>query len=66
MSYTHMCRRLTGKRKPKLWEPLLDPPPVLEHVSVILVSPRHPVSVGTVARACSSFECENLRIVDPR
>jgi tRNA C32,U32 (ribose-2'-O)-methylase TrmJ len=32
----------------------------------VLVSPKMPVSVGTVARACSCFECEDVRIVSPR
>lgn len=35
-------------------------------VTVVLVSPRRPVSVGTVARALSSFEVEDMRIVAPR
>jgi TrmH family RNA methyltransferase len=57
-----------GKRrtKQKFWTPSLDPPPLLTNVVVVLVSPRRPVSVGTVARALSCFECAELRIVDPR
>lgn len=33
---------------------------------MVLVSPKRPVSVGTVARALSCFECEDLRLVAPR
>lgn len=65
---TRPCRRsLTGRRKHRVWEPqLLDPPAALADVSVVLVSPKRPNSVGAVARAASSFECEDVRIVAPR
>ena len=60
-------RSLTGRRKHRLWEPVLsDPPPLLEGVSIVLVSPKRPISVGTVARSLAAFECEDLRIVAPR
>jgi hypothetical protein len=62
-------RALTGRRKQRLWEPateLLNPPPLLNDVAVVLVNPKRPVSIGAVARACSCFEVEDLRIVDPR
>lgn len=61
------CRSLQGRRKHRLWEPALrDPPPLLADVCVVLVSPKRPISVGTVARSLSCFECEDLRIVQPR
>lgn len=44
----------------------MDPPPLLADVAVVLVSPKRPISVGTVARALSCFECEDLRLVAPR
>lgn len=61
------CRALTQRRKGRrVWQPVLtDPPPLLQDVTIILVSPKRPVSVGTVARACACFECEDLRIVQP-
>ncbi|KAL6758974.1 hypothetical protein V8C86DRAFT_2585664, partial [Haematococcus lacustris] len=59
-------RAATGDRHHLFWEPQLDPPALLAHVCVVLVSPRRPVSVGTVSRACSCFECEDIRIVQPR
>lgn len=52
--------------KQQFWTPVLDPPPLLANVTVVLVSPRRPVSVGTVARALSCFEGQALRIVAPR
>eukprot|EP00200_Dunaliella_tertiolecta_P004582 CAMPEP_0202347334 /NCGR_PEP_ID=MMETSP1126-20121109/5738_1 /ASSEMBLY_ACC=CAM_ASM_000457 /TAXON_ID=3047 /ORGANISM="Dunaliella tertiolecta, Strain CCMP1320" /LENGTH=339 /DNA_ID=CAMNT_0048938865 /DNA_START=113 /DNA_END=1132 /DNA_ORIENTATION=- len=38
----------------------------VSQVTVVLVSPRRPVTAGTVARACSAFEVEDMRIVAPR
>lgn len=50
-----------------MWQPVLsDPPPLLADVAVVLVSPKRPISVGTVARSLGSFECMDLRIVQPR
>lgn len=44
----------------------LNPPPALEHVKVVLTSPKHPSNIGAVARVCENFECFRLAIVDPR
>ena len=46
--------------------PRLDPPPALAGVSVVLVAPLRPRTVGTVARLCSCFEALDLRLVAPR
>ncbi|EFJ45312.1 hypothetical protein VOLCADRAFT_106038 [Volvox carteri f. nagariensis] len=60
-------RTLTGNQSQLSWEgSLLEPPALLDGVTVVIISPRKPVTVGTVARACGSFECEDLRIVMPR
>jgi len=59
-------RSATGNREHQFWEPSLDPPALLDGVVVVLVSPRRPISVGTVARAASCFEVGSLRIVQPR
>ncbi len=45
---------------------MLDPPPALSDVAVVLLNPKRPNSVGAVARAANSFECEDIRIVQPR
>ena len=36
------------------------------NLRVILVEPNGPLNVGSVARLCSNFEVEELRIVSPR
>ena len=36
------------------------------NLKVILVEPRGPLNVGSVARLCSNFEVEELRIVSPK
>lgn len=61
-------RNTTGRVKHRLWAPhlSLDPPPLLVDVAVVLVSPKRPSSVGSVARALSCFECIDLRLVNPR
>ncbi|GLI59771.1 hypothetical protein VaNZ11_001734 [Volvox africanus] len=60
-------RTLTNHQSQISWsDSPLDPPALLGGVTVVIISPRKPVSVGTVARACGSFECEDLRIVMPR
>lgn len=59
-------RDATGRVKQKVWSPVLDPPPLLAQVSIILVSPKRPATLGTVARSCSCFEAEDIRIVEPR
>ncbi|KAG2446788.1 hypothetical protein HYH02_008348 [Chlamydomonas schloesseri] len=60
-------RSITGNRDHTAWDgSQLDPPALLSGVTVVIISPRKPVTVGTVARALGSFECEDLRIVMPR
>eukprot|EP00798_Chlamydomonas_sp_ICE-L_P015018 gene15018-21090_t len=59
-------REVTGSRRNQFWEPELDPPALLRGITVVLISPRRPSSVGTVSRALSCFEVEDLRIVQPR
>ena len=56
----------TGRKHHLVWAPELDPPLLLDSVAVVLVGPKKPVSCGTIARACSCFEVEDLRIVQPR
>jgi hypothetical protein len=46
--------------------PALDPPPRLAGVSVVLVEPLRPRTVGTVARVCACFEALDLHLVQPR
>ena len=36
------------------------------NLKIILVEPSGPLNVGSVARLCSNFEVEELRIVSPR
>ena len=36
------------------------------NLKVILVEPNGPLNVGSVARLCSNFEVEELRIVSPK
>ena len=55
-----------ASRKHQFWEPKLSPPPLLDGVVVVLVSPRRPVSLGTVSRAASCFEVSSIRVVQPR
>jgi tRNA G18 (ribose-2'-O)-methylase SpoU len=45
---------------------LQNPPAVLDDVTVVLVGTKKAGNVGAVARACGSFECEDLRVVSPR
>ena len=59
-------RAVTGSRKHQFWEPVLDPPGLLSGITVVLVSPRRPSTVGAVSRACSCFEVDDVRIVQPR
>jgi hypothetical protein len=60
-------RSATGRVHHAAWAPdTLDPPLALQDVAVVLVGPKKPLSCGTVARACSCFECGDLRIVAPR
>jgi tRNA C32,U32 (ribose-2'-O)-methylase TrmJ len=49
-----------------MWTPALSPPALLEHVTLVLVSPKRPITLGTVARAASAFEAEAITIVEPR
>ncbi|KAG2435328.1 hypothetical protein HXX76_007402 [Chlamydomonas incerta] len=63
----HPPQSITGNRDHTAWDgSQLDPPALLSGVTVVIMSPRKPVTVGTVARALGSFECEDLRIVMPR
>ena len=62
---TAQCSTLTGRRKHRVWQPQIAEP-LLGDVTVILVQPRKPISIGTAARALSSFECLDLRLVAPR
>ena len=36
------------------------------NLKVILVEPKGPLNVGSVARLCSNFDVEELRIVSPK
>ena len=45
---------------------LSDPPALLSDVTVILVGTKKAGNIGAIARACGSFECEDLRVVAPR
>lgn len=45
---------------------LSDPPAALRDVTVVLVGTKKAGNVGAIARACGSFECEDLRVVSPR
>eukprot|EP00873_Tetraselmis_striata_P019977 jgi/Tetstr1/440241/TSEL_028592.t1 len=59
-------RAKTGRQKQRVWDPnVLDPPALLADIVIVLVRTKRPVTVGTVARACSSFECEDIRMVAP-
>lgn len=65
-AWASAVRTSTGRKNQSVWEPALDPPLLLSHVSVVLVGPKKPISCGTIARACSCFECADVRIVQPR
>jgi len=39
---------------------------VLQGVRVVLVSPKFSANVGSAARLCANFECNDLWVVDPR
>ena len=36
------------------------------NLKVILVEPKGPINVGSIARLCSNFEVDELRIVSPK
>jgi tRNA G18 (ribose-2'-O)-methylase SpoU len=59
-------RQSTGRQCHEAWAPQLDPPLLLDAVSVVLVGVKQPVSCGTIARACSCFEVQDLRLVQPQ
>lgn len=59
-------RDISGRTKHKFWQPILQPPALLSDVAVVLIAPKRPTSVGSVARVLSCFECEDLRIVKPQ
>jgi len=59
-------RAKTGRQKQRIWDPnVLEPPALLADIAIVLVRTKRPVTVGTVVRACSSFECEDIRMVRP-
>lgn len=66
MMMTSLDRQLTSGRDHRTWEPSLLPPALLSNVCCVLVAPRRPLTLGAVARSCSAFECQDLRIVQPR
>lgn len=39
---------------------------MLENVTVVLVRPKYPENIGSVARACLNMGCPNLTLVSPR
>ena len=63
-------RNSGGRVSKRLWRAhvgkLSDPPAALADVTVILVGTKKAGNIGAVARACGSFECEDLRVVAPR
>lgn len=59
-------QKATGRKPHLIWQPELDSPLLLAGVTVILVGPKKPISCGTIARSLSSFECDDLRVVQPR
>ena len=65
-AWASAVRGATGRRHHLIWEPELDPPLLLANVTVVLVGPKKPISCGTIARSCSCFEVDDLRVVQPR
>ncbi len=63
---TPLSTKRCNNHRPLNRQPVLSPPPLLHDVAVVLVAPKRPVSIGTVARSLSCFECPDLRIVQPR
>lgn len=59
-------QKATGRKHHLVWQPELDSPLLLADVTVVLVGPKKPISCGTIARSLSSFECDDLRVVQPR
>lgn len=59
-------QKATGRKHHLIWQPELDSPLLLAGVTVVLVGPKKPISCGTIARSLSSFECDDLRVVQPR
>jgi tRNA C32,U32 (ribose-2'-O)-methylase TrmJ len=58
---------VTARKHQSQWElQALDPPALLAEVVVVLVGPKKPGSCGSVARSCSCFEVEQMRLVAPR
>ena len=43
----------------------VPPSSALNRLRVVLVAPRNPLNIGTVARAMSNFGCQTLRVVNP-
>ena len=57
-----LCRQSKGADTQRLWRPQLEPPPALAALSLVLVGPKKPPNVGSAARLCNCFECEDLRV----
>lgn len=49
-----------------VWDTLVDPPPLLAHLRVVLVQPKSPENIGAACRALANFECPDLVVVSPR
>ena len=57
-----MCRQSKGADPQRLWRPQLEPPAALAALSLVLVGPKKPPNVGSAARLCNCFECDDLRV----
>lgn len=57
-----LFRHSKGADNQRLWRPQLDPPAALAALSLVLVAPKKPPNVGSAARLCNCFECDDLRV----